>query len=149
MNIFREAKKMFKNKKLKSISGLAVVSTLAIALAIGAYAQSDTYFSGSLPANQGDTEISEVARASSNVNHFNIYLSYLGSGTTNVRAWGEVGSGTNVSNPYYQIPYDKQTWNVYYYKDQIPQLGTNVMLNLDNPVNMSSSVSVSGKWRPN
>lgn len=140
---------MYKSKKQNSISGLVIGTALTMALAIGVYAQSDTSFSGSLPANQGDTEISEVARASSDINHFNIYLSSLGSGTTNVRAWGEVGSGTNVSNPYWQIPFDNQTWNVPYYSESIPALGTNVMLNLDNPVNMTTSVSVSGKWRPN
>lgn len=40
-------------------------------------------------------------------------------------------------------------WNVYYYSNNIPSKGTNITLNLDNPVSTTITPSVSGKWTPN
>ena len=38
---------------------------------------------------------------------------------------------------------------VYYYSNNIPSKGTNITLNLDNPVSTTITPSVSGKWTPN
>lgn len=63
---------------------------LVMALSVTAFASSAwDSFSTKLPANQGDTEVSTVARASDSVDHFNIQINSLSNGYTAVRAWAE------------------------------------------------------------
>ncbi|CAM3124152.1 DUF2712 domain-containing protein [Paenibacillus sediminis] len=134
--------------------GKLAIATLAASVlfaATSAFAATAT-FSGSLPANQGDTEISTVARANEDtaVKYFSIKITSLGSGTY-VRAWteksGGIGANPNLSDPYNQVAFDSAYHTINY--STVPTKGTNVILNLDNPVVTSSTVSVSGAWSPN
>ena len=66
-----------------------------------------------------------------------------------MRAWTENEWGFNFSSPYWQIEVNEpgQGWDVYY--GFIPSKGTNVVLNLDNPVSTTVTPTVSGMWSPN
>ncbi|MFD2408683.1 hypothetical protein [Paenibacillus rhizoplanae] len=140
-----------KNKG-KLVIATLVVSAIFTTTSVFAVTAS---FSGSLPANQGDTEISTLVK-SSDMPGFNIIISSLGSGSGNyVRAWAEKDgfwTNPNLSSPYNNILYDSSSnngWVGVSYDIEVPATGTKVTLNLDNPVNISSSVTVSGQWTPN
>lgn len=126
------------------------IATLAVSMmfATSAFAATAS-FSGKLPANQGDTEISTVARAntSSAVKYFSIKVSTLDTGYSSVRAWTEKSGGANLSSPYTEVK-KSTTWGTVDYTS-VPDKGTNVTLNLDNPVYTSTQVSVGGEWSPN
>lgn len=138
-------------KKVK----VAATATLAVSMlffATSAFAAT-AKFTGKLPANQGDTEVSTVARSNdtSAVKYFSIKITSIGTGYTHVRAWteknGDWGTKPNLSDPYNQVKAD----NIYHTVDYttVPNKGDNVILNLDNPVNTSSQVDVAGEWSPN
>lgn len=133
------------NKKKKfSISVLACVA-LAICMSLSAFAATAP-FTGYLPANQGDTEISTVRKETS-TNYFSIHIYILGDATNKVCAWTEGDStGYNYSSPYNQVEVYEPTDIKY---THVPDIGENVVLNLDNPVDISSSVIVAGEWSPN
>jgi len=132
---------------MKKLKVLVVASAMMMIMATTAYAATAT-FSGILPAYQGDTEVSTVARAhdSTSYKYFTITITSLGTGYDSVRAWTENTLGGNLSDPFKQVSKNVQT-NVYY--TTVPSMGTNVVLNLDNPVYTSESVSVGGTWTPN
>lgn len=116
----------------------------ALSLSITAFAAS-TRFSATLPAHQDDTEVSTVRKAT-NKKSFSITVYSIGSGTDQVCAWTEGDStGINYSSPYNQVGVGTKSFS---YTGQ-PQIGENVVLNLDNPVDLSTSVKVSGSWTPN
>lgn len=122
------------NKMRKKLSMVVLGVVLVMALSVTAFASSAwDSFSTKLPANQGDTEVSTVARASDSVDHFNIQINSLSNGYTAVRAWAEGSWGGNYSDPYWELGVGSN-WNVYYYSNNIPSKGTNITLNLDNPV---------------
>ena len=63
------------NKMRKKLSMVVLGVVLVMALSVTAFASSAwDSFSTKLPANQGDTEVSTVARASDSVDHFNIQI---------------------------------------------------------------------------
>lgn len=130
-----------KRKTITAIFTFALVMCLSITV----FAATTT-FSGSLPANQGDTEISKVRKANSTTKYFTITISSIGKGTNKVCAWTEGSWGGNYSSPYNQVGIGTKSFS--YYKNDYPKKGDNVILNLDNPVYMSSTVSVSGSWNP-
>lgn len=133
---------------MKNIHILGVSSLVGFTLLLGTTVfAASANFSGNLPPNQGDTQVSTVARASSDVKHFTISITKLGSGNA-IRAWTEGGLGDNYSDPYNQVPFSG-TYNVLYYTNKIPGKGQNTTLNLDNPINTSASVPVGGNWSPN
>ena len=133
------------NKMRKKLSMVVLGVVLVMALSVTAFASSAwDSFSTKLPANQGDTEVSTVARASDSVDHFNIQINSLSNGYTAVRAWAEGSWGGNYSDPYWELGVGSN-WNVYYYSNNIPSKGTNITLNLDNPVSTTITPSVSGK----
>lgn len=140
---------MKKRVKVAAIATLAVSMLFAATSAFAATGK----FSGKLPANQGDTEISTVARANAatTVQYFSIKITSIGTGYTHVRAWteknGGLGTNPNLSDPYNQVKADNTYYSVNY--TTTPNKGDNVILNLDNPVNTSSQVDVSGEWSPN
>lgn len=137
------------NKMRKKLSMVVLGVVLVMALSVTAFASSAwDSFSTKLPANQGDTEVSTVARDSDSVDHFNIQINSLSNGYTAVRAWAEGSWGGNYSDPYWELGVGSN-WNVYYYSNNIPSKGTNITLNLDNPVSTTITPSVSGKWTPN
>lgn len=116
--------------------------TMCISLSVFA---ASTSFSAKLPANQGDTEVSTVRKESSTTDYFTITVNSIGTGTDKVCAWTEGDStGFNYSSPYNQV--GKETKNIKY--SHIPDKGENVVLNLDNLVSLSYTVSVSGSWDP-
>ena len=131
-------------KKVKNLVALSVV-TFILLLGSSVYAATAN-FSGTLPANQGDTEVSTVAKANNVDQFFSIKVSSLGGNGSAVRAWTESSVGANYSSPYNQANKGVTTW-IYY--SSVPGKGKNVTLNLDNPVYTSSTVSVSGSWSPN
>jgi len=130
-------------KKSKFAIGTVVFSMLFATSAFAATAQ----FTGSLPANQGDTEVSTVARANASdvLKIFYINIKKLDTGYSAVRAWTEGSWGGNYSNPYNEA-YLGQYWLDY---TTTPSEGANVTLNLDNPIYTSSTVAVEGEWSPN
>ena len=131
-------------KRVKNLVALSVV-TFILLLGSSVYAATAN-FSGTLPANQGDTEVSTVAKANNVDQFFSIKVSSLGGIVSAVRAWTEYSVGADYSIPYNQANKGVTTW-IYY--SSVPGKGKNVTLNLDNPVYTSSTVSVSGSWSPN
>lgn len=133
-------------KRIKFLIAFTVITMILTISAIAATAN----FSGYLPANQGDTEISTVARLHDflSYKYFTIKITSLGSGYTSARAWTESGLGTNLSSPYTEVTKNVLK-NISYYTNYVPYPGVNVTLNLDNPVYTSSTVSVAGYWTPN
>lgn len=132
---------------MKRIKGLVTLSIATSVLLLGSTVYAATAnFSGTLPANQGDTEVSTVAKANNTDQFFSIKVNTLGGTGSAVRAWTESSAGSNYSNPYNQANKGVTTW-IYY--SNIPAKGKNVTLNLDNPVYTSSTVSVTGSWSPN
>ena len=122
-------------KHEQKLGAIALSTVFLMATGITAFAAAAWEpFSANLPANRGDKEVSKAARASSNVSHFSIMINLISDGYTAVRVWG-------VTSPY--------EWAVPYYDNSVPAMGTNVTLNLDNPVYTSASPTVSGKWTPN
>ena len=92
------------NKMRKKLSMVVLGVVLVMALSVTAFASSAwDSFSTKLPANQGDTEVSTVARASDSVDHFNIQINSLSNGYTAVRAWAEGSWGGNYSDPYWEL----------------------------------------------
>lgn len=132
--------------KLK-VKLLASALTIATLFATSAFAASAS-FNGTLPANQGDTQISTVSRANNQnvVKYFSITVYGMASGYSAVRAWAESSLGVNSSSPYNQVPLGVSKTVSY---DYVPLKGSKVVLNLDNPVSTSSKVEVAGTWSPN
>ncbi len=136
---------------MKKQSKLAII-TLSVGMLFATSAFGATAnFTGNLPANQGDNEISTVGRANnSNVyTYFKVKITSLDSGYTTVRAWTEkdgIFGGGNYSSPYNEADLNVNESISY---DNVPSKGDNVVLNLDNPVSTSSTVSVEGNWTPN
>lgn len=134
-------------KTSKKLGMIILGSTLAMTLSVTAFAASAwDSFDSKLPENQGDTEVSTVARATSDVDHFSVNITSLSNGYTVLRAWTEGSHGGNYSDPYVQISVGS-TQDVKYTK--IPNCGTNITLNLDNPVSTTITPSVTGTWTPN
>ncbi|GIO41185.1 hypothetical protein [Paenibacillus apis] len=135
---------MKKTVKMMAAATL-VFSTVFVSSAFAANAT----FKGSLPAKQGDTEISTVARANDSdvVKYFSIKITDIGAGYSSVRAFTERTNGANLSDPYTEVAADG-AWHTVNYTT-VPSSGTNVVLNLDNPVYVSTSVPVEGEWSPN
>ena len=104
-----------------------------------------TEFNGKLPTYQGDIEISTVRKEAS-TEYFSITMTYFGSGTDKVCAWTEGDStGYNYSSPYNQVGLESKDIDY----SHVPDIGENVVLNLDNPVSVNYTVWVAGKWSPN
>jgi hypothetical protein len=101
--------------------------------------------SGHLPANQQDTEVSTVAKASSSTTTFYVTINSLSNGYSTVCAWTERPSGINLSNPATQIT--KGPIRTLNYYDTYPA-GLNVVLNLDNPISTSATPAFTGSWSP-
>lgn len=117
---------------------------LAFGLSITAFAAS-TNFTANLPAHQGDTEVSTVRKAT-DTKSFSVTIDSIGSGTDKVCVWSEGDStGKNYSSPYNQVGVETKSIS---YTTQ-SKVGENVVLNLDNPVDMATSVKVTGSWTPN
>lgn len=137
---------MTKTGKRLLASTMAVAAVMTMSLTAFAAVSWDS-FSAKLPKNQGDTEVSTVARSnsSSSTNYFTIDITTMPSGYTAVRAWTEGKYGGNYSNPYNQV--DGAETNVKYSKT--PEKGKNITLNLDNPVKTTNTPTVKGKWTPN
>lgn len=136
-------------KKIKLTIATLAVSMVAATSAFAASAWDS--FNATLPAKQGDTEVSTVARANTSdiYGYFTIKITSIDPGYTAVRAWAENTLGANYSDPYNQVAADGTNRAVFYYDGKTPSKGTNVVLNLDNPVYTSTTVDVSGTWTPN
>lgn len=132
---------------MKKLRFLVVASAILMLMVITAYAATAN-FSGTLPANQGDTEISTVARLNdtTTMKYFSITITSLQSGYSSVRAWTEGIYGNNFSDPYIEAKLNIKK-DIFY--SAVPTKGHNVVLNLDNPVYTSNQVSVAGNWTPN
>lgn len=133
--------------KIKGKVALATVALCAL-FATSAFAAT-AKFSGTLPSKQGDTEISTVARANDadEVKYFSVKITSIDTGYSAVRAFTEKGNGDNLSDPYTEVAANGKYATINY--TTVPSSGTNVVLNLDNPVYTTSTVSVSGEWSPN
>lgn len=140
-------KKMNEKLGAFALSAILLMATGTTAFATAAWDS----FTATLPAKQGDTEVSTVARDVSDTDYFTIKISSIGGGYTAVRAWCETGLGTNVSSPDYEIGVNTSGyhWDIPYYSNSVPSHGTNVTLNLDNPVNTTNTPTVKGSWTPN
>jgi hypothetical protein len=135
----------------KAIVSLMLVCVVTLALTLSAYALAwGTFNNHTIPANQGDTEVSTVKRDNNatTVKHFTISITGLTNGYTAICAWTETPTGSNYSNPGNQISLATNQ-NVDYYSTNVPGKGDNVVLNFDNPVYTSTAISTSGTWTPN
>ena len=134
-------------KKKMTFSTMFFVIILMMALTISTFA-ANVDFSGNLPAKQGDTEISQVARENDSTvkPYFTIKITSLGGNGDAVRAWTESIFEVNFSSPYNEAPLNESK-NINYQRG--PDTGIDVVLNLDNPVYTTNTVSVGGNWTPN
>lgn len=137
-------------KTCKKLLGGALAVAAVMTMSLTAFAASTVAwddFSATLPKNQGDTEVSTVARSNSasTEKNFTVNITSMPSGYTAVRAWTEKPAGANYSNPYKQIGSGES--DVSY--STTPAQGKNVVLNLDNPVKTTKTPTVKGKWTPN
>lgn len=129
------------NKKMITVP---LGCVFAFGLTMTAFAVS-TNFTANLPAHQGDTEVSTVRKATEEKD-FSITIDSIQDGTNQVCVWTEGDStGKNYSSPYNQV--GKETKSIPYTTQ--PSIGENVVLNLDNPVDIETSVKVTGSWTPN
>lgn len=127
---------------------LLLVSVVLLSTAIAVYAMDNpVYFSGTIKANQADTEISTVKRATDK-NYFQVEIVFYGNTQTYVNAWAEKDDlwGTNLSSPSIGVQIATEKSIVY---NTIPNTGVNVTLNLDNPVKESAAYTIEGNWTPN
>lgn len=128
----------------KKIASITLSCALMLGLSITAFAASGN-FTATLPAHQEDTEVSTI-RKETEAKTFSITVDSIGSGTDKVCAWTEGDStGSNYSSPYNQVGIETKDIS---YTTQ-PKVGENVVLNLDNPVSIATSVKVTGSWTPN
>lgn len=124
-----------------------VVLTAAIALVLGLALSANAAtasFTAKLPKNQGDTEVSTVARSTSASKNFCVKINSISNGFTHVRAWVEGTAGKNFSNPLEQI----SIGTAYINYTTVPAAGKNMILNLDNPVKSTTTPTVKGSWSP-
>lgn len=133
---------MMKRKALQLMLLVVLVFSITT-VALGA----EQRFSANLPRNQGDIEVSTVRKATSE-DTFMINMYSIGTGITTVCVWTEKDAliKRNYSSPYFQVGVGRTDGD---YDILQPAVGDNVILNLDNPVVMSTTVSVSGIWSPN
>lgn len=132
-------------KKVKKII-VSIVSVCAImmTLQLSVFAANSGPLTAYLPKHQGDVEVSTIARAS-NSNTFNVNITFIGPGTDKVRAWTEGPLGKNFSNVNTQIGLGNHSLSY----TTVPAAGTNVTLNMDNPVYLEYLVHVDFSWTPN
>lgn len=134
-------------KKIKKIAITAIIScVLLMTMSLTAFAVSAN-FAGTMPKHQGTLEVSTVRKDDPSIPYFSIKVTFIQLGVRSVCAWTENTVGYNFSNPYKQVDLNVET-NVSYYADSIPSQGTNVVLNLSNPIDMSTGVGAMGSWNP-
>lgn len=106
-------------------------------------------FSVHLPEHQGDIETPSIARVNNTTTkkYFSLDHISIGSGYTAVRVWTEKAGGINLSSPTRSVGQGSCTCS--YYTNSVPSAGTNVRLNLDNPVDTYVEPRVAGSWTPN
>ena len=131
----------------RKIITLLCSGTLMVALSITSFA-AYTSFSGYLPMNGGDREMSTVAKSTDGTAYFTVNPKCTNSNYTHVCAWTEKPAlGTNYSTPAKQVLLNATT-NVEY-SISTPAAGASVTLNLDNPVHDGVMIYVTGRWTPN
>lgn len=129
-------------KKLSKVIVAACVLMFCISATVFA---ATAEFNTVLPENQSDNEVVTIKKESSK-SYFTINITYLGYGTDKACAWAENDLGYNLSSNYVQVPVGSRNIP---YSISNPSAGTNVTLNLDNPVVMTTEVIVRGLWTPN
>lgn len=127
----------------KRIIGFTCACMAVLMMGMTVFAASAN-FSTYLPIHQGDKEVSTIKKEST-YDYFMVNFSSIGSGTTKVCVWTEKPGGENYSSPSKQVG---TGMNVVKYSTT-PEVGKNVVLNMDNPVYVSYTVPVSGVWTPN
>ncbi|MDE7390318.1 MAG: hypothetical protein K2M82_05185 [Lachnospiraceae bacterium] len=131
-------------KKIKKIAITAIIScVLLMTMSLTAFAVSAN-FAGTTPAHQKDTEVSTVRKDNSSIHYFTINVTLIQLGVSKICAWTENTAGYNFSDPARQVGVGGST--VFY--SSTPSHGTNVVLNLSNPIDMSVGVGAMGIWDP-
>ena len=132
-------------RNLKTILLVSIgTGMLLMAISMAVYAAS-TSFTVYLPANQEDVEVSTV-RKETNTDYLTVTLTFIGPGTDKVCVWAEKPAGGNYSKHTKQVGLGNST---VYYDIEVPKVGANVVLNMDNPVKLDYRVHVDGSWTPN
>lgn len=132
-------------KKVKAIIvSIVSVCVIMMTLQLSVFAANSGPLTVYLPKHQGDVAVSTIARGT-NYSFFKVNITFIGPGTNMVRAWAENPFGTNLSDPYTQIGVGD---NPLTYTTR-PSIGTNVTLNMDNPVYLEYLVHVDFSWTPN
>ena len=85
-------------------------------------------YTGELPADTGDVEVSTVKKAYTN-NYFAVSCKSSRSGLGSVNVWTETGWGVNASSPNHPIT-------------------ANGILNIDNNSVTSTTYPIEGRWSP-
>lgn len=131
-------------KKILSVAlcGACVLSMSATAFAMTPRATGSFEFD--LPAHNGDVQTSTIAKESDG-GHFSVKGLTIGEGTDKVCTWTELSTGLNLSDPYTQVSAGDS--DVDYDEEQ--GKGTRIRINFDNPIDMNTTVAISGKWTPN
>lgn len=130
----------------KAITGTIVSMALVMCMSLSVFAATTATasFSVELPKKQGDAEVSKVRKATETV-YFTVTINSIGTGTDKVCVWTEGDStGYNFSDPSKQVGLGP---NAIFYT-HVPDVGENVVLNMDNPVYLDYTVAVTGSWDP-
>lgn len=140
-----------KTKKICAVALIMCVLISICSVSAFAYAGATGYIACNLPMNQGDKHASTVAKANTGLNYFNITITNVTDNGSkpfkSVFAWTENTLGVNLSNTSMKVDEGTGTQTIYY--SNVPNTGSNVVLNLDNPVDTTFQPYVLGDWSPN
>ena len=133
-----------KNKKRLYATAAALVMMFTLCMSV--YAAWDD-FTISLPTAQGDYELPRVQKTST-ITCFSVKITDIGTTSDDydtVMVWTEKPSGDNYSSATYEAGLGKSNPP---YDEQVPEVGDNVVLNMDNPIYTTDTPVVSGEWTP-
>ena len=137
--------------KCKRMVGLLLICVLALGVSAAAFETQieprDNWhdYTGELPADTGDVEVSTVKKAYTN-NYFAVSCKSSRSGLGSVNVWTETGWGVNASSPNHPITANGIINNVNYTNK--PSIQTEVTLNIDNNSITSTTYPIEGRWSP-
>lgn len=129
---------------MKNLSKAIIIGCLLLVCVSSNFYAANESFTASLLQYQADNEVSTV-RKGYKTSYFTVTIDSIEKGANSLCVWTEDAFwGTNFSSPYYQIGHG--TGNINY--SSIPSVGTNVTLNIDNPVYSNKTYTVKGSWTP-
>lgn len=134
----------------KKMCAFALILGAVMSLSVFTYAASTAtdHFSISLPVQQEDYELPAVKKTNSSKRYFCVDIESIGDADdtySTVMVWTESEAGINFSPSDYEMGEELDCINY----STTPSVGTNVVLNMDNPIYTTNTPLVVGDWTPN